>query len=34
LHELDAEIHRKIFEEYPELEAEIEERVQKYGRTF
>lgn len=34
LHELHTEIHQKIFEEHPDLEAEIEERIQKYGRAF
>jgi hypothetical protein len=34
LHELEIEIHKKIFEEHPDIHAEIEDRVQKYGRTF
>jgi hypothetical protein len=34
LHEMETEVHKKIFEQHPDLEAEIEERVQKYGRTF
>jgi hypothetical protein len=34
LHEMEAEIHYKIFEEHPDLRAEIEERIQKYGRAF
>ena len=34
LHELDTEIHQKIFTQHPDLQAEIEQRVQRYGRTF
>jgi hypothetical protein len=34
LHELETGIRQNIFEDHPDLAAEIEERVQKYGRTF
>jgi hypothetical protein len=34
LHELDSTIRRPIYQEHPDVEREIEDRVERFGRTF
>ena len=34
LHDLDSTIRRPIYQEHPDLEREIEDRVERFGRTF
>jgi hypothetical protein len=32
--EIEERIRRPIYDIYPELEGEVEDRIQKYGRAF
>lgn len=34
LHEVDSTIRRSIYQEHPDLEREIQDRVERFGRTF
>lgn len=34
LHDLDATVQQPIYREHPELEREIEDRVERFGRMF
>jgi heme oxygenase len=34
LHDLDATIQQPIYQEHPDVEREIEDRVERFGRTF
>jgi len=34
LHELESNICQPIYEEHPEVAREIEDRVERFGRTF
>jgi hypothetical protein len=34
LHDLDSTVQQPIYREHPEIEREIEDRVERFGRTF